>query len=146
MCWIILKFWKEKDKKERVYEQRIFAGNQEGTGGKGHLAAGFCLYQRRCLCRSPLFWRCNYHPAFGKSGIFGGRYCPAGLEEKGEHCRVWRAEAGISGFCGKYGFHGEPLYRGKKTQETGRLFPGRPDGAATGQGCDGLRKSHSSDV
>ena len=56
MCRIIWKFWKMKHKKERVYEQRIFACHQSGNGRERHLAAGFCLYQRRRLCRPSLLW------------------------------------------------------------------------------------------
>ena len=44
---------------------------------------------------------------------------------KREHFRFWRAQAGLSGFCRKYGFYGEPLYRGEKAPKAGFLFSGR---------------------
>ena len=48
----------------------------------------------------------------------------------------WRAQAGLSGFCRKYGFYGEPLYRGEKARRQDSYSPGgqmglRPDRAVT---------------
>ena len=128
MCWIILKFWKEKDKKERVYEQEGFLPvTRKELEEKGIWQPDFVYISGDAYVDHPSFGAAIITRLLESQGYSVG-VCPAGLEEKGEHCRVWRAEAGISGFCGKYGFHGEPLYRGKKTQETGRLFPGRPMG------------------
>ena len=82
MCRIIWKFWKMKHKKERVYEQRIFACHQSGNGRERHLAAGFCLHQRRRLCRPSLLWSGHYYPSSGEPGVFRMYYFPARLAEK----------------------------------------------------------------
>ena len=88
----------------------------------------------------------DHYPSSGEPGVFRRYYFPARLAEKREHFRFWRAQAGLSGFCRKYGFYGEPLYRGEKAPKAGFLFSGRTDGAAPGPGGDGLRQSDSSDV
>ena len=93
----------------------------------------------------PSFGAAIITPSSGEPGVFRRYYFPARLAEKREHFRFWRAQAGLSGFCRKYGFYGEPLYRGEKAPKAGSLFSGRTDGLRP-TGGDGLRQSDSSDV
>ena len=94
------------------------------------------------------------HPSFGAAiitrllesrGYSVGIISQPDWRKKESISVFWRAQAGLSGFCRKYGFYGEPLYRGEKAPKAGFLFSGRTDGAAPGPGGDGLRQSDSSD-
>ena len=69
------------------------------------------------------------HPSFGTaiiSRLLESRdHQSAGLEKKGKYPGLWGTQAGISGFCRKYGFHGEPLYGIQKAQTEGFLLTWR---------------------
>mgnify|MGYP000632888494 CR=1 FL=1 len=63
------------------------------------------------------------HPSFGTAIISRllearrlpcGDHFPAGLENKGKYTDIRTPQAGLFSFCGKYGLHGEPLFRIEK--------------------------------
>ena len=48
----------------------------------------------------------------------------------------WTAKTGIFGVCGRYGFHGKPLFRIQKAQKRGLLYSWWGNGKKTGL-CSG---------
>ena len=65
------------------------------------------------------------HPSFGTAiisrllesrGIQSRDHQPAGLEKERKHPGFWRTAPRLSGFCRKYGFHGQSLHGVKETQ------------------------------
>lgn len=104
----------------------------------------------------PSFGTRHYFKAFGGPRLPCGDHFPAGLENKGKHTDIRTPQAGLFSFCGKYGLHGEPLFRIEKAPERGCLYSGRRHGKTAGlcgcgllqpdplrlQGCSYYRRRH----
>ena len=71
---------------------------------------------------------------------------PSGLEKERKHPGFWRTAPRLSGFCRKYGFHGQSLHGVKETQTEGFLFSGWTDGSASGPCRGRLQQPDPSDL
>ena len=100
---------------------------------RGWDRADFVYVTGRCVCGSPFFRAGYYQPHAGGTWLPGVPDLPAGLERSGEHCRVWGAEAWVSGVSRQYGFPWSTITPSPKSgRRPGCLHTGRGDGEAAG--------------